>query len=159
MARTYNYFAYGSNMNLPYLKSWLTQRGGRPDGIRGASPASLAGYRLAFNFPATGGHTANLVEAKDGVVHGVLMEIDEQTLQRLEQKDNVPRAYQRAKVTVSDTEGKTRDDVIALIAPADRCKEGAPSKKYLEQLVKGAEDFKLPADYVATLRATETAGS
>lgn len=155
MARTYNLFAYGSFMNVPYLKSWLTQRGGRPDGIRGASPASLAGYAIAFNVPATGGSEANLVPAKDGVVHGVLLEIDEQTLLRLEQKVHVPRVYQREKVTVTDVEGKTREDAIALIAPPDRCKAGAPARDYLNRVVKGAEAFKLPGEYVASLKAAK----
>ena len=156
MARTYDFFAYASNMNVPYLKSWLTQRGGRPDGIRGASPASLADHRLAFNFPASGGNTANLVPSSGDTVHGVLMEIDEPTLHRFEQKEHVPRAYQRAKVAVTDSEGKVRDDVITLIAPRDRCKDGAPAQKYLEQIVKGAEDFKLPPEYIEALKATRT---
>lgn len=157
MARTTKLFAYASNMNLGFLKSWLTQHGGRPDGIRGAAPATLADHKVVFNYPSPTGTTANLAAAKGETVHGVLLEVDDAALQKLEQKEGVPRAYQRVRVAVTDERGKVHDDAYALTAPPERCKEGAPKKKYLEIILKGAEEFKLPADYVAALKAVKTA--
>lgn len=144
-------------MNLGYLKTWLTQKGGRPDGIRCATPASLADHKVVFNFPSMQwGTSANLAAAKGQTVHGVLLEVDEPTLQKLEQKEGVPRAYQRHVVSVTDDRGKVHDDVIVFVAPAERCKDGAPKKKYLEIVVKGAEEFKLPDDYVKKLKGVKT---
>lgn len=158
MSKTVKFFAYGSNMNQAHLKSWLTQHGGRPDGIRAATPATLADHKVVFNFPAPtwGGNTANLAKAKGETVHGVLMEVDEPTLQKFEQKEGAPRTYQRVKITVTDDRGKVHDDAHALVAPADRCKDGPAKKKYLDVVVKGAEDFKLPDAYVAMLKAVKT---
>jgi gamma-glutamylcyclotransferase (GGCT)/AIG2-like uncharacterized protein YtfP len=158
MARTTKLFSYASNMNLGYLKSWLTQHGGRPDGIRGAAPATLADHRVVFNFPAVIGTTANLVKAAGETVHGVLLEVDDAALQKLEQKEHVPRAYQRVRVSVTDERGKVHDDAYALTAPPERCKEGVPKKKYVDIIIKGAEEFKLPAEYVAKFKAVKTEG-
>lgn len=146
------HFGYGSNMNVSYLKTWVSQRGGRPDGIKSATRATLKGWRVEFNGP---GGKANLVEDAQGVVEGVLMEVDDATMSRLDQKDGVPREYKRLKVTVTGPEEKAFEDVIAYRATSTPA--GAkPTKKYIETVVKGAESLGVSAAYLARLKGTPT---
>jgi hypothetical protein len=156
MARTRWYFAYGPDMSPRYLKTWLTQRGARPDGVKSALRAILAGYRLAFNAPAPQATTqANLVEDPNGKVEGVLYELDEATLSRISQRD-AGRESERITVRVEAGE-RTHEDVVTFLVPAGRCADGRPAKRHVEWMLRAAEEFGFSAEYVARLRAVPVA--
>jgi gamma-glutamylcyclotransferase (GGCT)/AIG2-like uncharacterized protein YtfP len=90
-------------------------------------------------------------------VEGVLYEVDDATLTRIDQKEGVPKTYQRHKVKVKDMEGKTYDDVVTYVAPAGRGgSQGKPRRKYMEHLLKGAEAFGLTDAYRERIKGVAT---
>jgi len=149
------YFAYGSNMNSEDLKIWCRAH---QTEIRLKNPkvASLPDYKLAFthNSKRRSGGTADIVREAGGIVWGVLFETDEASLRNIDKKegwtgDLSQSAYKRIEVTVL-VDGKLVPDVInyEVIKKA----KYRPNKAYLDVIVKGAEDHRLPEAYIENLR-------
>lgn len=155
MAKTKYYFAYGSNMNMKYLKTWLVQHGSRPDGIGSARKATLKGYKLVTNQFSQMWKcgNVNLIEDKKGQVEGVLMEIDNAIENLLIKKESTFNGYEKLYVTVHDDEKKEFEKVLLFHAPKADKKDSHPvSKQYLDTIVAGATEFELSPDYIETLK-------
>ncbi|MCX8182535.1 MAG: gamma-glutamylcyclotransferase [Candidatus Methanomethyliaceae archaeon] len=150
------YFAYGSNMDPERME----KRIGEFYSIEGAI---LRGYRLAFNKKAQGkpgeGY-ANIVRDDSRAVEGVLYEIDEEKLKKLDKFEGVPYHYRRCEITVEckDDRGKMRTcKAIAYIANENMVDKGdrlKPTREYLGHLLKG-KGF-LSKEYVEMLEKVET---
>jgi cation transport regulator ChaC len=132
------YFAYGSNCNPKVMDrkgvEFLARR-----------RATLHGYRLRFNkradresLPNDIGF-ANIEADAEGSVEGILYDIADQHLERLDQSERYPEHYGRIEVTVSD--GATRQACFAYQAQPDKLAEGLrPSRNYLNHIL-AASDF------------------
>lgn len=159
MAQKKHYFAYGDSMNVNRLKKWLTQRGGRPDGIVSAQRAVLKGYSLVFNVrrevPWKAG-VANLEKDANGSVEGVLLELDNQAESLLQQKEGA--GWKRVPVSVVGDKEKTFDGVQTYVAAQpDVGKTHAPTRAYLEILLEAAKAFEFSGEYVRKLQSAKTA--
>ncbi len=144
------YFAYGSNMNprkMYELGIKFTER----------IHATLRGYTLKFNKasslnPEEG--FANIIPDEKGSVEGVLYEISDFDLLKLDEYEGHPQHYRRITVKVETEEGELFDAVTYIASP-DKIKNGLkPSKKYLKNLIV-ARDI-LPESYVRRLEVIET---
>ncbi|MFQ5816759.1 MAG: gamma-glutamylcyclotransferase family protein [Terriglobia bacterium] len=142
------YFAYASNMSRQQVK----QRAGEP---KEEKVARLDGYELNFDKIARGGTgTATITLASGKVVWGVLYRLREQQLKALDRFEGVPQHYRRSEVTVRDGAG---NQFAAQVYLASKVRKGLkPDRYYLQQIIQGAEEHNLPADYIAQLRAFET---
>jgi len=133
------YFAYGSNMNSERMK----QR--RVDFLSKKS-AKLNGYRLVFNKVATRNPKegyANIIPDKDGVVEGVLYEINNSDIEKLDKCEVYPKHYGRDEVAVWSDEKKVV--AVTYIAQKDKMKEGLlPSKDYMQNLLSGKDMISKP---------------
>lgn len=159
MAQTKLYFAYGETMNVNRLKKWLSQRGGRPDGVRSAQRAVLKGYKLVFNarreVPWKAG-IANVDKEANGTVEGVLLEVDQVVESLLQQKEGP--GSKRVTVSVVGDKEKTHEGVSMFVAAQpDAGKTHAPTKAYMELVLEAAKAFEFGADYVKGLQAIPTA--
>lgn len=155
MAKTKYYFAYGSNMNMKYLKTWLVQHGARPDGIGSARKATLKGYKLVTNQFSQMWKcgNVNLVEDKKGQVEGVLMEIDNAIENLLIKKESTFNGYERLYVTVKDEDAKEFEKVLLFYSPkAPKDQIHPASKQYLQTVVDGATEFGLSPTYLEMLK-------
>lgn len=145
------YFAYGSNMNskrmeekrVPFLKR---------------RSAKLRGYKLKFNKIATRKTNegyANIVADLNSIVEGVLYDVLESGLNRLNGYEGVPDGhYKRMQVTVQLHNGE-EVEAITYIANPDKVKEKLkPRKKYLSHLL-ASKDI-LSEAYYKELEKTET---
>ncbi len=127
------YFAYGSNMS----EERMQERLGREYQVLGK--ARLKGYKLAFNkqndkIPMNG--YANLMEAPESVVEGVLYEVGEAGMHKLDRKEGVPAHYRRAVVQVETDEGV--QEAVTYMACPEKVREGLlPTEEYLRHLLKG----------------------
>jgi cation transport regulator ChaC len=138
------YFAYASNMSRAQIKQragdWAEEK-----------LARLENYELNFDKVARGGTgTGNIVLAEGKVVWGVLYRVTEAQLRALDRFESVPEHYRRIEVNVVDAEN---NKIAAQAYIARKVRKGLkPDRLYLQRIIEGAEEHKLPADYIEQLK-------
>lgn len=146
------YFAYGSNCNLAIMQK-------KQVAFTAHQHAVLRGYRLAFNkmalrelLPDTVGF-ANINEDATGSVEGILYEINETSLLRLDESERYPDHYDRVMVEVETADGPQQ--CWAYQAQPDKISAGlVPSRNYLNHIL-AAKDF-LSDQYFQALDKSQT---
>jgi AIG2 family protein len=146
------YFAYGSNMQS------ATLRGRRGIDFQRALPARAAGWRLVFDKPPllpVGQAFANIIREAGAEVLGVLYEVSEADLQRIDLTEGVMVGnYQRVEATVTPLTAPPHAPLTAFTLTSDRrAPDLQPSHRYMELLIAGALEHGLPAEYIAFLRS------
>ncbi len=144
------YFAYGSNMARLHMKAHCPS-------AKFVAAAKLKDHQLVFDMMARmwGGGVADVRPAKGQTVEGVLWDLAEADLPRLDEYEQSPQVYRRAAVQVEGG-GKTHKAFAYVGArPAGRC---APGRRYLRLLIQGAEEHDLSLPYVDFLEAIKTIG-
>lgn len=146
------YFAYGSNCNPAVMKK-------KGVAFTTAERALLPGYRLLFNKKAMreklppGIGFANINEDAKGKVEGILYEILDDHLGRLDESERYPDHYLRIQVTV-----RSNDEMVtctAYQAHPDKIAAGLkPSRNYLNHIL-AAKDF-LSWQYFQALDESQT---
>lgn len=140
------YFAFGANTCLEVLS-----------GRRGIDPiaseaAELRGHRLAFvqrGVPWIEPAFASVIAEPGASVHGVLHELRDGDLDRLDQLES--SGYARVELRVI---GRARGEVAASVYITRRPRFGlAPSRRYRDLLVRGAREHDLPDAWIAELEA------
>ena len=107
------YFAYGSNMNLAMLDKMHVQ-------YQNALPALLHDYELVFAVPDAEKNEfgfSSVKPLKDTVVKVLLMEVDEQSIQILDEYEAFPVDYLKQDVQVELLSGENIDCFIYLGHP------------------------------------------
>lgn len=144
------YYAYGSNMNAERMKE-------RKINVSQRTHANLKGYDLKFNKVAYDNAKegyANIVPDEKAIVEGVLYDISDSDLPRLDKYEGYPSHYYRVKVKVQLGDGQ-EVEAITYIAQPDKVTEGLrPMKGYLNHLL-AARDI-LSESYFRRLEAWET---
>ncbi|MFQ5957675.1 MAG: gamma-glutamylcyclotransferase family protein [Candidatus Brocadiales bacterium] len=145
------YFAYGSNMDAKRMEERninFTQR----------MRAFLKGFELRFNKmssndPENEGY-ANVVPDEKGIVEGVLYDILDSDLPKLDIREGYPEHYDRVNLKIESHNYKEQEAVIYIAQP-DKVKEGLrPTKDYLNHLL-AAKDI-LSESYYRRLECWET---
>ena len=119
--------------------------------------AVLEGFRLEFNKissrnPREG--YANIVKDPESVVEGILYEIKESDLRKLDRREGYPSHYRRTRVYLKLDNGE-RVEAITYIAQPEKVESGLrPSKEYLSHLLRGCD--LLSEEYCEKLRRTST---
>jgi cation transport regulator ChaC len=150
----YRYFAYGSALSRRHIGEWAGEHGVDARLFARGAPAVLRGYRLVFDVESRfwGGRVADLVEDKDGVVHGVIFEIPPPAKDAILRKEGVPTGLSQE----IDVRVETADGAVAAKAfvarPEKRVEPGPASGRLLEYLIEGAQERGLPESWVAELR-------
>jgi len=91
------------------------------------------------------GAVANVIEQKDGVVLGVLFEINEDNLAALDCYEGYPSSYNRKFVIVKDEE-ENNIEVVVYYRIGESI--GKPSHEYRQIVIDGARDCNLPEEYI-----------
>jgi hypothetical protein len=137
------YFAYGSNMSTRRLMA-------RVGNVQARSVASLSDHRLAFNKPSRDGSgKANAIAEEGGLIWGVIFELKAQGWDVL---DRFEPGYAREQVALRSREGAWIEAQL-YIHPASG-EDITPFDWYLEQVLTGAREHRLPSDYVTRIAAT-----
>ena len=154
MARQLNYFAYGANMHPVLL-------GAAAPGCHLLGLASLSRHSLRFHkrsgdpddpsAKCNAFHTGRVGD----VVHGVVFQLHEQCLRRLEERWGEDRGYRPATVRVLTDRGLL--DARVGLADADWIDEDRlPFDWYVALIGSAARIHGLPAAYQARLRSVAT---
>lgn len=137
------YFAYGSNM----LKEQMEKRTGP---IIESWPALLKHHELAFNKAGKDGTgKANIVRERGSLVFGVAYKCDRRALEQLDHYEGVSGGhYKRRFANITFITGEERRAVTYIAVP-DKEDDGLmPSRAYLETIITGAREHRLPDDYI-----------
>jgi len=139
------YFAYGSNMSV----SRMIKRGVTP---LSRSHGILNDYVLKFNKKSSKGDWsfANIEESEGDVVEGIIFEISESHLEKLDKFEGAPLHYRREKINVISESKKI--ECITYIAQEDYILEGLnPTNDYMKFLIEGS--LLLSPDYQKMLKS------
>ena len=143
------YFAYGSNMSSEELRDWCPS-------AEFAAIARLPNYRLDFTRHSRRrrGGVADVAPSSGDEVWGVVYDIPSDELAALDRKEGVAKdAYRRLHVYVTEPSGQRVRALTYTVVhkvPAE-----LPSERYLDLILKGAREWKLPAEYVRKLEQIE----
>lgn len=145
----FSYFGYGSNINLISLKA------------KGVVPVSseravLHGWKLRFNvqhwFRHEGG-VANIELSNDqsDFVEGMVHTCPDESLASLDAVESYGLGYDRTEVEVETADGKIKAQTYIGLPGFidDSC---LPTKRYLNIILKGAEEMELSKSYIEKLR-------
>lgn len=152
-------FAYGSNMHLADLKRWFRESGQSGGDIARSEAATLADYRLVWNYYAVKRHGggANVEAAPGSVLHGVALLVDAPTLAGIDRKEGYPHVYNRCSVDVALRAGPIVRSYLYQVMPVHRRREFiAPTARYLDLLIQGAREHALPEAHLEGLRRVAT---
>ena len=150
------YFAYGSNLDPTQMRLRCPE-------ARYIGKARLDGYRLCFPrwSKIRASAVAGLEPAAGEAVWGVLYEIGETDLARLDEREGydkrrapVDNSHNRATVMVARHEGKVSEAETYVATPS--ADAGLPSSEYIDYLLQLAVACDLPADYREKLKAVKT---
>lgn len=145
-----NYFAYGSNMKLIQIKSRCLE-------AKKIGSGRLNGYEICFprKSPSRQGKgVASICEKAGGHVEGVVFELIDSDLNRLDEYEGVPKSYIRKPVMILMNDG---GEIVAETYVANTM-EGAPfkpSKAYMGTIIEGAIENMLSDHYIEKLREIE----
>jgi gamma-glutamylcyclotransferase (GGCT)/AIG2-like uncharacterized protein YtfP len=144
------YFAYGSNMDPKRVKERRIRFSKREHAV-------LEGFKLEFNKvsalnPKEG--YANIVEDKNEIVEGILYEIEDEDINKLDKFEGVPRHYRRINLRVK-LDSQEIVEATTYIAQTDMTRQGLkPTKQYLNHLLQGCD--LLSQEYCDKLKKMET---
>jgi cation transport regulator ChaC len=142
------YFAYGSNLYLKQLVERLERK------ISPIQVVFMADMELFFprsSIKQDGG-VASFRGAKGKKLWGALFEVTESDLDKLDIKEgakSVPKSYERKQVAVYDESG---NEYNALTYEAVVEGKYLPSRAYMQKIISGAEECKLPKEYIQHLK-------
>jgi hypothetical protein len=149
-------FAYGSNMDLSQMRERC------PNSKDKLQPfiAKADGWKLCFprHSDRRQGGVGSIVSAKGQAVWGVVFGLTLEDLAKLDRSEGVPNAYRRDRLPVT-WGNHLKQEVWAYFAIAqdNPTKHYIPHQDYLALYIRGAESFKLPAEYIDQLKKIETA--
>lgn len=135
------YFAYGSNMCREVMAKIAPSAKVRDVG-------RLDGHRLAFTRRSVVWHAgvADIPEFPGFSVYGVLYDIQPDELIALDRKEGAPSSYQHIDITVNTDRGPVKAMTYTVVDP--KLEEIPPHADYLQQIIDGAKQNKLPQPYL-----------
>ena len=142
------YFAYGSNLDLSQMKRRCPE-------YRLISKGSLSGYRLTFNrfSNGRGGGVADVIQDQDSKVWGLVFEISDSDLERLDRYEGYHKdqtsMYERWKAVIDTPNGQISD--VWVYTVVEKQKFVQPTLEYLQIIKDAAVRWNFPKVYQQTL--------
>ena len=141
-------FMYGSNLNLKRLHS-------RASGWNGQFiRAFIPSYALHFNKQLSkGGVAANIMSHPTRKVWGILVELNDDDLEKMDMHEGHPNHYERKKLDLFSENSSHVSAYIYTAHPKCIVKGQLPRSEYLGHIIKGAKMCGLPSDYINAIEA------
>jgi hypothetical protein len=157
------YFAYGSNMDEDDFNKWCENHGKEKrfeDIFRNIQPVKLNDYALRFNYYSINrcGGAANIMPAQGKCVYGLLMDIKDQDLAIVDEKEGL-RTYQKLTVavkTISDSTPIPDVTTYKVVNTNETEKDCPPTIEYLHLIIKSAINNEFPIEYIRELNQIQT---
>jgi hypothetical protein len=150
------WFIYGSSLDREAFARWAGEHGYRLPDLTAAVPARLDGYRLAFDVQSRfwGGAVASLREAPGEAVEGVALPLPGEARGLVDHKEGaVSGLYAPFAVEVAPLAGGAAVAAVAYRAARPLPAELAPSRAFVETVVRGAREWQLSTGWIAALEA------
>ena len=158
------YFAYGSNLDLAQMKI-------RCPSSELISKGSLSGYRLTFNRFSNGwgGGVADVIQDQDSKVWGLVFEISDSDLERLDRYEGYNKdrneslrdyhisntnLYERWKAVIDAPDGQVSDVWVYTVVKKQEFVQ--PTLEYLQIIKNAAVRWNFPKAYQQTLELVST---
>ncbi|TWX53616.1 gamma-glutamylcyclotransferase family protein [Colwellia hornerae] len=141
------YFAYGSNMSLLRLQE-------RVPSAQKLETVSLKNHQLRFNMSGKDGSgkcDSFQTNNSDDIVIGALFEINKDEKAILDRAESLGSGYNEKIVSVYNDRGETFEALIYCALKIDPSLK--PYSWYLNHVIVGAKETKLPADYLAIIES------
>lgn len=146
------YFAYGSNMQA------ATFRGRRGIEPRQAVAGRVRGWRVVLDKPPlipTGESFANLIPDGAAAALGVAYQVDHDEFDHIKLTEGVAIGnYTPVEVLVEPIHLTVEPFMAISLSSEKRNEDLRPSTRYMNLLIEGAIEHRLPAAYVEELRRT-----
>lgn len=136
------YFAYGSNMSL----SRIEKRVGK---VKSLGHTRVKGFQLTFDTGNDKGSFANVKLDENSFVEGVTYELSEKQLRILDYYEGAPLFYER----MWDFDSLGNLVCIYINERKRETKNRPTTSDYLETLIKGATENKMPTKYIEYLHS------
>ena len=149
------YFAYGSNMDWKQMKE-------RCPSARFVGIATLKDHIVAYTRKSEkrGCGVADIVPSKGHDVWGVVYQIDERDVGKLDRCENYApgrekNGYLREERHIFENGDRKMPLLVSTYVAIKEDNPPPPNAAYVDQLVNGAKFWHLPHDYVRELKAIE----
>jgi gamma-glutamylcyclotransferase (GGCT)/AIG2-like uncharacterized protein YtfP len=136
------YFAYGSNMNLEHMRRLCGWH------FRVLGPAKLKDYQ----FGPDGRGYANIRPKEKEEVWGVLFDLDQYSLDVLDQFEGFPDIFDRKQIKVFDNSGNEVEAWVYIEQP-DHFAQSHIREEYMRRVVTGALENRLPEQWISFLNS------
>ena len=147
------YFAYGSNLDLRQMKM-------RCPLSKLVSKGSLSGHSLTFNKYSGGwdGGVADVIRDEDSEVWGLVFEISESDLERLDRYEGYykdkPSLYERWKAVIDTPDGQVSDVWVYTVVKKQEFVK--PTLEYLQIIKDAGARWDFPKVYQQRLELVST---
>jgi gamma-glutamylcyclotransferase len=149
------YFAYSTILDRAAFEEWRSQHSYEffdlPEGRAGEG----VDLTLVYDFPSRwwGGRVAGLADQKAGAVHGLVFEISEKDWPIIQHKEGAVTGMCVERAVQVKVAGGVVDAIAFTTNPQRASMDGPVSDRFVEALSRGAQAAKLPAEWLAQVRA------
>lgn len=150
------YFAYSTVLDASALAEWKGEHGYESFSLPEGEVVQALDLELVFDFPSRwwGGRVAGLADEPGAVVFGRLFEVSGADWPILEHKEGAVTGMSiEREVRVRRADGSVVSARAFTTNPARARRDGPVSARFVEALVRGAEQAGLPATWIERLRA------
>ncbi|MFA5991361.1 MAG: gamma-glutamylcyclotransferase family protein [Candidatus Doudnabacteria bacterium] len=138
------YFAYGSNLNLEHMRRICGWH------FTVLSAAVLEDYQFG---PDTRGY-ANIRPCPGEKVYGMIYEVEQRSIDALDEFEGYPEVFGREEVVVKDLDGDEYKAWVYLEKP-EYFGEHEIKEDYLKRVLVGARENRLPEEWIRFLTGFE----
>ena len=145
-----HYFAYGSNLSRSQMQD-------RCPGSRIFRSGCLEGYRIDFPRFSSGwsGGVADVVKSEGAEVWGVVYEITDSDLKKLDKYEGYPHVYTRFQTTIRT--GDAEKEGVWTYTVREKAGFIPPNQNYLGILKNACVEYEFPDSYWQLLNKVEVA--
>jgi hypothetical protein len=148
------YFAYSAVLDSEAFETWRAEHSYEFFNLPDGQLAEAAGLDIVFDFPSRwwGGRVAGLAEKKDSKVYGLLFEIAAKDWPIVQHKEGVVTGMSIERTIPVRVGDKVYEATAFTTTPSRASEIGPISERFIESLVRGAKDAKLPTEYIERLK-------
>jgi len=148
------YFAYGSNINIEHLQSYLVQAGVEFGDITNVQHVILPRYRVRTNYFSRA-HCAgacNIEPTSNGIVEGITMKITKSVREALRTKEGFPSCYGEVEILAHGASGDVAAFTYKVVRERRFLFDLPVTPKYRQLILDGAKESGCSQAYQRLLR-------
>lgn len=147
------YFAYSGVLDRHAFQQWLEEHSYQFFQLPEGEVAEAKDVDLIFDFPSRwwGGRVAGLKDSSGASVFGRLFEIPAKEWPIVQHKEGVVTGMSMERSVQVSVGGKTVEATAFVTSPNRASTDGPVSERYIEALIRGAQQSGLPEKYIKSL--------